>query len=173
LHPHPVKAACLPGGAERDRLVVPPEGEGDCLVVTGPPPSGAAPALRRATAIDATPTSPLPAEAGFESAAARGLNLEPGGPRPARVLVGETVYGPAGVHELHRHDGQAEVLWVREGGGVHLELDAEVPIGPGDLMFVEPGEWHGFRAGPAGSRVLLAFPGVDSADEVPSSLLSR
>jgi quercetin dioxygenase-like cupin family protein len=86
------------------------------------------------------------------------------------MVIGETVYGPAGIHALHRHQGLAELLWVREGGGVHLEDEGEVEIGPGDLMMIEAGEWHGFRAGPYGSRVLLAFPGVDSAGQVPSEL---
>ncbi len=68
-----------------------------------------------------------------------------------------------GRHALHRHDNAAEVFFVWEGEGLHLTGDGvEHPLRTGELVFVPPGEWHGFRTTADGdTRAFFGYLGVD------------
>ena len=68
-----------------------------------------------------------------------------------------------GCHALHRHSNAAEIFFVWEGEGVHLTGDGvEHPIRAGELVFVPPGEWHGFRNTAHGdTRAFFGYLGVD------------
>lgn len=69
-----------------------------------------------------------------------------------------------GSHALHRHPNAAEFFCLMEGEGVQITADGEeVPIVPGDVTYVAPGEWHGFRnTGDVETRAIFGFFGADS-----------
>lgn len=54
----------------------------------------------------------------------------------------------------HLHDHSEDVFFVLEGTGWLREGDKRTPIGPGDVIFVPPGEVHGTIAGPQGMLVI-------------------
>ena len=51
---------------------------------------------------------------------------------------------PGGFTPYHTHDWGHEV-YVLEGNAIAVSKDGETPIGPGSVIFVEPGEEHNFR----------------------------
>ena len=51
---------------------------------------------------------------------------------------------PGGFTPYHTHDWEHEV-YVLEGNAIAVSKDGETPIGPGSVIFVEPGEEHNFR----------------------------
>ncbi len=95
----------------------------------------------------------------------------------ARMLVDGPRYGArsftlglgtfapgTGCHALHRHANAAEFFYVWEGAGAHLTGDgASHPISAGDLVYVPPNEWHGFRnPGTVPARAFFGYLGVDA-----------
>jgi quercetin dioxygenase-like cupin family protein len=63
----------------------------------------------------------------------------------SHVVFGRTVFAPGeSVHEMHRHVGAEEVVYLVRGTGVATNGDDELPLKPGDLAFHPQGEWHGF-----------------------------
>jgi len=54
----------------------------------------------------------------------------------------------------HRHEHSEDVFLVLEGSGWLREGDRRTPIGPGDVVFIPPGEVHGTVAGPQGMVVI-------------------
>ena len=50
---------------------------------------------------------------------------------------------PGGFTPYHTHDWEHEV-YVLEGNAIAVSKDGETPIGPGSVIFVEPGEEHNF-----------------------------
>src|SRR3712207_1877140 len=54
----------------------------------------------------------------------------------------------------HLHDQSEDVFFVLEGSGWLKEGTKLTPIGPGDVVFVPPGEMHGTVAGPQGMLVV-------------------
>ena len=65
--------------------------------------------------------------------------------------------------EAIAHAKAAEVFFVWEGAGVHLTGDgAEHAMRAGDLVFVPPGEWHGFRTTvDTDTRAFFGYLGAD------------
>ena len=63
------------------------------------------------------------------------------------IVLGQSTFGAGkGAHELHRHPGAEEFLYLLSGAGAHLTGDGtEVPVHAGDFTFAARGEWHGFR----------------------------
>ncbi len=61
------------------------------------------------------------------------------------VVFGRTVFAPGeSVHQLHRHPGAEEVVYLVRGSGVATNGDEEIALGVGDIAFHPQGEWHGF-----------------------------
>lgn len=63
-------------------------------------------------------------------------------------------YGPNAEFPQHVHDQSEDVFLILEGTGWLREGDKRTPIGPGDVVFVPPGEQHGTIAGPQGMVVV-------------------
>lgn len=63
-------------------------------------------------------------------------------------------YGPGAEFPQHLHDVSEDVFLVLEGSGWLKEGDRLTPIGPGDVIFIPPGEIHGTVAGPQGMAVI-------------------
>lgn len=62
-----------------------------------------------------------------------------------KVVFGRTVFAPGeSVHELHRHPGAEEVVYLVRGSGVATNGDEEIVLNVGDIAFHPQGEWHGF-----------------------------
>ena len=133
-------------------------------------PGSAARLAPELVSMDTIALRPMPEHIGFRAASARWFDAPPG-PSIAS-LIGDTVYGPGGLHELHRHPGVAEVLYVLSSSGTHLSRERSRPIGKGDLVAIQAGEWHGFVAGPAGADVAVVFPGAAAPSQIPSELFS-
>lgn len=61
------------------------------------------------------------------------------------VVFGRTLFAPGeSVHELHRHAGAEEVVYLVRGRGVATNGDEEIVLEAGDAAFHPQGEWHGF-----------------------------
>lgn len=74
--------------------------------------------------------------------------------RNAKVMIKITVNAPgnSGVHEMHTHSDQDEVLLVLEGHGENVSEDGFVQaFGPGDIVYVPAGTPHEDRS--TGGRV--------------------
>lgn len=63
-------------------------------------------------------------------------------------------YAPNAEFPQHLHDHSEDVFFVLEGSGWLREGDTRTPIGPGDVIFIPPGEVHGTVAGPQGMVVV-------------------
>jgi quercetin dioxygenase-like cupin family protein len=63
-------------------------------------------------------------------------------------------YAPHAEFPQHIHDHSEDVFLVLEGRGWLKEGEQLTPIGPGDVIFVPPGERHGTVAGPEGMVVV-------------------
>lgn len=63
-------------------------------------------------------------------------------------------YGANAEFPQHLHDHSEDVFFILEGNGWLREGDQRTPIGPGDVVFVPPGEIHGTIAGPNGMVVV-------------------
>lgn len=83
----------------------------------------------------------------------------------SKVTFNVTSFEPGGAHELHRHPGCEELLYVVEGGGICLTEDGDVPMTRGEVCFVERGEWHGFRNDTDRvTRVICCYGGAGSLE---------
>jgi quercetin dioxygenase-like cupin family protein len=63
-------------------------------------------------------------------------------------------YQPNAEFPQHLHDHSEDVFLVLEGSGWFKEGAKLTPIGPGDVVFIPPGEVHGTVAGPQGMVVI-------------------
>ena len=63
-------------------------------------------------------------------------------------------YGPNAEFPQHIHDQSEDVFLVLEGTGWFKEGEKLTAIGPGDVVFIPPGERHGTVAGPNGMVVI-------------------
>jgi quercetin dioxygenase-like cupin family protein len=90
------------------------------------------------------PDASLAAEDGWVKMAVQFLvDKTHGGARHA--VFGRTVFAPGqAVHEIHRHAGAEEVVYLVRGTGVATNGDEEIVLNAGDLAFHPQGEWHGF-----------------------------
>lgn len=63
------------------------------------------------------------------------------------VKVTENSAGSAGVHELHSHSDQDEILVILEGEGENVSGDGTVQgFGPGDVVYIRAGCLHEDRS---------------------------
>jgi quercetin dioxygenase-like cupin family protein len=90
----------------------------------------------------------------------------------SQVTFNVTSFEAGGAHELHRHPGCEELLYILEGGGTCLTEGGEVPISQGEVCFVPQGEWHGFRNDTDGmTRVICCYGGAGSLQQAGYELL--
>jgi quercetin dioxygenase-like cupin family protein len=88
------------------------------------------------------------------------------------LTLNVTTFEPGGAHELHRHAGCEEVLYLLEGSGLHLTDSGERAIAAGEVAYIPASEWHGFRNdGDVPARVLCCYGGVASLDAAGYELL--
>jgi mannose-6-phosphate isomerase-like protein (cupin superfamily) len=64
-----------------------------------------------------------------------------------RIRAGIGIWGPRISYPKHRHD--AEEVYILLCGSAQFEFDEGTTLaaGAGDVVYVEPGRWHGFRTG--------------------------
>ena len=108
----------------------------------------------------------VPAEGFVNMRAAVRVSSEVGGSH--RMVLGESIFdGPGSVHNLHRHPSAEEFQVILDGEGFHIgEGGVETQVGPGEVMLMPAGEWHGFRgAGTAVTRTIFGFLGVPGVDQ--------
>jgi quercetin dioxygenase-like cupin family protein len=58
------------------------------------------------------------------------------------LRINITEYAPGTTHQLHRHPGQEEVIYVLEGEGITRTDEGDQPIGPGAFVFVPANTDH-------------------------------
>ncbi|MBW6434877.1 cupin domain-containing protein [Actinoplanes hulinensis] len=90
------------------------------------------------------------------------------------LVVATSTFTPGGSHDLHRHPSADEYFLVLSGGGEHLTESGPVPVGPGDLVHVPAGEWHGYRTSPGVvTRTVYGYLGAGDLDTAGYQLMSR
>jgi len=80
-----------------------------------------------------------------EEGYARGILMPYGSPPHADVQIQVTKIKSGDQISLHRHLKQTEYVYVLEGTFTVLSPESEVDLGPGDLVVINPGEFHGAR----------------------------
>lgn len=61
----------------------------------------------------------------------------------AGMTVGTVIMQPGEGHGRHNHPGAAEFLYVIAGHGEQMTDDGEpFPVGPGDMIYIEPDVYH-------------------------------
>ncbi|GGN92079.1 hypothetical protein GCM10010112_78890 [Actinoplanes lobatus] len=166
--------AAAPGG--RWRVTAGPAGATLLLVQGGETAPGtvAATAPAGRFTLDARPHGD--ALTGFDGFADMGVRwLVTAATLGARSLVVATsTFTPGGSHDLHRHPSADEYFLVLSGGGEHLTESGPVPVGPGDLVYVPAGEWHGYRTSPGViTRTVYGYLGAGDLDTAGYQLMSR
>jgi quercetin dioxygenase-like cupin family protein len=58
------------------------------------------------------------------------------------LRVNITEYAPGTTHQLHRHPGQEEVIYVLEGEGITRTDEGDQSVEPGAFVFVPAGTDH-------------------------------
>jgi quercetin dioxygenase-like cupin family protein len=88
------------------------------------------------------------------------------------LTLNVTTFEPGGAHELHRHPGCEEVLYMLEGSGLHLTESGQRAIASGEVAYIPANEWHGFRNDrDVPARVLCCYGGAGSLDAAGYELL--
>jgi quercetin dioxygenase-like cupin family protein len=60
------------------------------------------------------------------------------------LLVNIAEWPPGKAHEVHRHHGAPEAMYVLSGSGLWTSDGEPVRLSAGEIGIAEPGEWHGF-----------------------------
>ena len=71
-----------------------------------------------------------------------GWRLTPSNGSKQLVIMDVTVE-PGGGHDFHRHPGQEEIIWVREGRVEQWLEDGKRELGPGEAVYIEKDVVHG------------------------------
>jgi quercetin dioxygenase-like cupin family protein len=142
---------------------------GDAGPVAGP--AGARVLLVRARTVRRPPSSPdassavLEAGGGFTDMRVRWL-VSASTAGSTALVVATSTFAHDGHHELHRHHGADEFFMVVEGSGEHLTADGAIRLGPGDLVVVPAGDWHGYRTDPGiTTTTVYGYLGAASLDD--------
>lgn len=79
-------------------------------------------------------------------------------PEQSAELLIEFSAGAPEASELHRHDYSDRIIKIIEGGGTFMAIRngerVELPLEPGDVLYMPRGVVHTFIAGPAGLTVI-------------------
>lgn len=82
------------------------------------------------------------------------------------LVVATSMFSPAGHHAVHRHPHADEFFLVVDGAGHHLAPPGPIRMGPGDLVFVPAGEWHGYRTDPdTATTAIYGYLGAGSLEQ--------
>ena len=84
------------------------------------------------------------------------------------VVFGRTVFAPGeSVHEVHRHTGAEEVIYLVRGTGIATNGAERLELTAGDLAFHPQGEWHGFSNSSATeeAELIWVWAGAASREE--------
>ena len=60
-------------------------------------------------------------------------------------VLGITVFPPGSKHDIHRHPNAEEFEYLVSGRGIARVGDADVELGPGEVVFVPKDDYHGFE----------------------------
>src|SRR5436189_2854623 len=60
-------------------------------------------------------------------------------------VFGITVFPPGSKHDIHRHPNAEEFEYLVSGHGIARVGDADVELGPGEVVFVPTNDYHGFE----------------------------
>jgi quercetin dioxygenase-like cupin family protein len=60
-------------------------------------------------------------------------------------VFGITVFPPGSKHDIHRHPNAEEFEYLVSGHGIARVGDADVELGPGEVVFVPKNDYHGFE----------------------------
>ncbi|MBM0276136.1 cupin domain-containing protein [Micromonospora tarensis] len=119
----------------------------------------------RSDDVDHVSSAVLTAGGGFTDMRVRWL-VSGADPGSTRLVVATSTFAPDGHHELHRHSNAEEFFMVLDGGGEHLTETDAVRLGPGDVVLVEAGEWHGYRTDSGvTTTTVYGYLGAASLDE--------
>src|SRR6476661_9555782 len=62
-----------------------------------------------------------------------------------KTVFGVTFFPPGAKHDIHRHPNAEEVEYLVSGRGIARVGDADVELGPGEVVFVPKNDYHGFE----------------------------
>jgi len=73
-------------------------------------------------------------------------------------------FGPGARLNFHTHTFE-QILYVTEGKGVVATHDKEATVGPGDCIYIQPGEahWHGAAKDSSFTHLAIQKPGIKLA----------
>ena len=81
-------------------------------------------------------------------------------------VFGITVFPPGSKHDIHRHPNAEEFEYLVSGRGIARVGDADVELGPGEVVFVPKNDYHGFEnTGDEPVFMIWGYAGAASLDE--------
>jgi quercetin dioxygenase-like cupin family protein len=81
-------------------------------------------------------------------------------------VFGITVFPPGSKHDIHRHPNAEEFEYLLSGRGIARVGDADVELGPGEVVFVPKNDYHGFEnTGDEPVFMIWGYAGAASLDE--------
>ena len=87
-------------------------------------------------------------------------------PAAEHSVFGITVFPPGSKHDIHRHPNAEEFEYLVSGKGIARVGDADVELGPGEVVFVPKNDYHGFEnTGDEPVFMIWGYGGAASLDE--------
>ena len=81
-------------------------------------------------------------------------------------VFGITVFPPGSKHDIHRHPNAEEFEYLVSGHGMARVGDADVELGPGEVVFVPKNNYHGFEnTGDEPVLMIWGYAGAASLEE--------
>lgn len=74
-----------------------------------------------------------------------------------QTVFGVTIFPPGAKHDIHRHPHAEETEYIVEGHGIARVGDDDVEMGPGDIVFVKKGDFHGFYNTSSTDRAVMVW----------------
>src|SRR5262249_60708933 len=129
-------------------------------------PSRGVTAHRRKRSVDATPRdAALRPEDGWVDMDVRWL-LTRDSVGAEHSVFGITIFPPGSKHDIHRHPNAEEFEYLVSGHGIARVGDADVELGPGEVVFGPKDDYHGFEnTGDESVFMVWGYAGAASLDE--------
>jgi len=81
-------------------------------------------------------------------------------------VFGITVFPPGSKHDIHRHPNAEEFEYLVSGHGIARVGDADVELGPGEVVFVPKNDYHGFEnTGDEPAFMIWGYAGAATLEE--------